>query len=247
MFVLADLLLLLDQSDQLWPGRCEVARDDGFAELVARRWILKDLKEIVGECRPVGHLTGSGRWAELLKMRRPPPPWPALRGGAEAHRSSAARTDRPCSTGPAVLPEAATRKRRSAAGRRQPVREQAFRRVVLRACDYRCAACGLRVILDDMYLVEAAHLVPWTISRDDDPRNGIALCKNHHWDMDRYVIAPSPQPERTWKVSSVLDDRIEGQRDLLNLHGRSILLPREERFHPLDEGLAWRMGRLLRA
>jgi len=98
-----------------------------------------------------------------------------------------------------------------------------------------------------MYLVEAAHLVPWTISRDDDPRNGIALCKNHHWDMDRYVIAPSPQPERTWKVSSVLDDRIEGQRDLLNLHGRSILLPREERFHPLDEGLAWRMGRLLRA
>lgn len=125
-----------------------------------------------------------------------------------------------------------------------PVREQAFRRVVLRAYDYRCAACGLRVVLDDLVLVDAAHLVPWNVSRDDDPRNGIALCKNHHWAMDRFLIAPSPQPERTWRVSSVLDDRIEGQRDLLDLRNRSILLPRETRFHPRDNALAWRVGRL---
>jgi putative restriction endonuclease len=125
-----------------------------------------------------------------------------------------------------------------------PVREQAFRRVVLRAYDYRCAACGLRVVLDDLVLVDAAHLVPWTVSRDDDPRNGIALCKNHHWAMDRSLIAPSPSPDRAWRVSIVLDDRIEGQRDLLDLRNRSILLPREGRFHPRDDALAWRAGRL---
>jgi putative restriction endonuclease len=98
-----------------------------------------------------------------------------------------------------------------------------------------------------MFLVDAAHLVPWNVSRDDDPRNGIALCKNHHWAMDRFLIAPSPLPERTWKVSSVLDDRIEGQRDLLDLRGRSILVPREARYLPRHDGLAWRLGRLLRA
>jgi putative restriction endonuclease len=129
----------------------------------------------------------------------------------------------------------------------KPVREQAFRRVVLRAYDYRCAACGLRVVLDDLVLVDAAHLVPWIVSRDDNPRNGIALCKNHHWAMDRFLIAPSPLPERAWRVSSALDDRVEGQRDLLDLHNRKILLPREARFHPLDESLAWRIGRLLTA
>jgi putative restriction endonuclease len=128
-----------------------------------------------------------------------------------------------------------------------PVREQAFRRVVLRAYDYRCAACGLRVVLDDLVLVDAAHLVPWIVSQDDDPRNGMALCKNHHWAMDRFLIAPAPQPERTWKVSAVLDDRIEGQRDLLDLRNRSILLPREIRFHPRDDALAWRVGRLFTA
>lgn len=126
-----------------------------------------------------------------------------------------------------------------------PVREQAFRRLVLRAYDYRCAACGLRVVLNDIILVEAAHLVPWSLSQDDDPRNGMALCKNHHWAMDQFLIAPAPQPDRIWKVSSVLDDRIEGQRDLLDLRGRTILLPRESRFQPRDEALEWRADRLL--
>ena len=124
-----------------------------------------------------------------------------------------------------------------------PVREQAFRRVVLRAYDYRCAACGLRVILDDLVLVDAAHLVPWCEGHDDDPRNGVALCKNHHWAMDRALIAPTAG--RFWKVSPMLDDRIEGQRDLLELESRRMLLPLEVRFHPKHEALAWRAERLL--
>lgn len=124
-----------------------------------------------------------------------------------------------------------------------PVREQAFRRVVLRAYDYRCAACGLRVILDDIVMVDAAHLIPWNLNQDDDPRNGMALCKNHHWAMDRWLIAPAP--EINWKVSSLLDDRIEGQRDLLDLQNRSILLPRESRFYPRGDALTWRLSRLL--
>jgi len=69
------------------------------------------------------------------------------------------------------------------------IRSQAFRRVVLRAYDYRCAACGLRVILDDLVLAEAAHLIPYATSHDDDPRNGIALCKNHHWANRRSQMA----------------------------------------------------------
>lgn len=132
------------------------------------------------------------------------------------------------------------------AGAPEPVREQAFRRVVLRAYDYRCAACGLRVIVDDLALVEAAHLIPWAESRDDDPRNGIALCKNHHWAMDQYLIAPTPDSQPAWMVSRYLDDRIEGQREMLDLKGRSVLLPRESRFHPKRPALAWRRDRLLR-
>ena len=127
----------------------------------------------------------------------------------------------------------------------EPIRDHAFRRVVLRAYDYRCAACGLRVVVDDLVLVDAAHLIPWNVSRDDDPRNGMALCKNHHWAMDRSLIAPTPQLK--WTINNRLDDRIEGQRDLLDLQDRGLLLPRVDRFHPKSESLLWRFNNLGRS
>jgi putative restriction endonuclease len=121
----------------------------------------------------------------------------------------------------------------------EAVRDTAFSRIVRRAYDYRCAACGLRVILEGgLYIVDAAHLIPFAATHDDDPRNGIALCKNHHWAMDRNLIAPTRQ--RQWQVSSLLDDRLEVQRDLITLAGRSILLPHETRYHPREDALGWR-------
>ena len=122
------------------------------------------------------------------------------------------------------------------------IRKQAFRRVVLRAYDYRCAACGLRVILDDLVLAEAAHLIPYATSHDDDPRNGMALCKNHHWAMDRHLIAPTTG--LAWRISACLDDRIEGQRDLIDLNGRSVILPKQPRYRPKAESLQWREQKL---
>jgi len=71
------------------------------------------------------------------------------------------------------------------------VRDTAFSRIVRRAYDYRCAACGLRVVLEGgLYIVDAAHLIPFAETHDDDPRNGIALCKNHHWAMKLHRFLP---------------------------------------------------------
>ena len=79
-------------------------------------------------------------------------------------------------------------------------------------------------------------------SHDDDPCNGMALCKNHHWAMDRYLIAPGP--DRLWHVSRRLDDRLEGQQELLKLNRRGILLPMKRKYHPRDDSLQWRMERM---
>ena len=49
-----------------------------------------------------------------------------------------------------------------------PGRAAAFRRTILVIYDYRCAACGIRVLLDQaISLVEAAHLIPFRVSRND--------------------------------------------------------------------------------
>jgi predicted restriction endonuclease len=73
--------------------------------------------------------------------------------------------------------------------------------------------------------------------------NGLALCKNHHWAMDRDIIAPGP--DLHWHVSKILDPRrSNGERELHELAGKSVLLPKDPAFHPMAEGLEWRLRKL---
>ncbi|MBL9171388.1 MAG: HNH endonuclease [Verrucomicrobiales bacterium] len=131
-----------------------------------------------------------------------------------------------------------------------PARDAAFRRTVLEIYDHRCAACGIRVLLDHtMSLVEAAHLIPFGESLNDKPTNGIALCPNHHWAMDRHLIAPCPDDQHRagiWEINGKrLDDRIEGQRDLITLKGKRVIAPKEAKFYPALESLRWRSEHLV--
>ncbi len=126
-----------------------------------------------------------------------------------------------------------------------PGRDAAFRHTILEIYDYRCAACGIRVFLDQREsLVVAAHLIPFSIKPNDKPTNGIALCPNHHWAMDRHLIAPCSDAKKkagVWRVNEGrLDDRIEGQRDLVALAGKGVIPPSEEKFYPAIESLLWR-------
>jgi putative restriction endonuclease len=123
-----------------------------------------------------------------------------------------------------------------------------FRHTILEIYDYRCAACGIRVrISDDLSLVEAAHIIPFGVSRNDKPDNGLALCPNHHWAMDRHLIAPCPDPKRRagiWRVDPGLEARIEGQKDLVALANQPVIPPSEEKFYPALESLRWRENHL---
>ncbi len=130
----------------------------------------------------------------------------------------------------------------------EQARSGAFRQTILEVYDYTCAACGLRVRLNDGFsLVEAAHLVPFNVTRDDKPNNGLALCPNHHRAMDRFLIAPCPDSKHrvgVWRVGPALDPRIEGQKALVSLDGQRVIAPSEEKFYPAMESLRWREQRL---
>jgi putative restriction endonuclease len=126
-------------------------------------------------------------------------------------------------------------------------RSPAFRRKILAIYDHQCAACGLRIKLpagNDVSFIDAAHLIPFSESQNDHPTNGLALCKNHHWAMDRNLIAPCP--DHQWRVSKILDPRrSNGEKELIELSGKSLLLPQDEAFHPDGNGLEWRLSKLI--
>lgn len=124
-----------------------------------------------------------------------------------------------------------------------PGRSAGFRRIVTQVYEHQCAACGLRLRRPDgATIVDAAHIIPFSESQNDHPRNGLALCKNHHWAMDRSLIAPGP--DFHWLVSESLDSRQAGERDLIALSNRPLILPKETAYHPLPEALEWRQCRL---
>ena len=126
-------------------------------------------------------------------------------------------------------------------------RSPAFRRKILEIYDHQCAACGLRIKLPtarDVSFIDAAHLIPFSESRNDHPTNGLALCKNHHWAMDRDILAPGP--DLHWHVSKLIDPRRStGEKELMELAGKSVLLPKDPAFHPVFEGLNWRVERMI--
>jgi putative restriction endonuclease len=131
----------------------------------------------------------------------------------------------------------------------QPGRSCGFRRVIQEVYDYQCAACGLRIRIpqfEDLTFIDAAHLIPFgdpNMGGNDHPTNGIALCKNHHWAMDQFLIAPAR--DFRWRVSPLVEARrSSGEAELRDLRDQPLLLPADEAFHPSQEGLAWREERL---
>jgi putative restriction endonuclease len=112
---------------------------------------------------------------------------------------------------------------------RRRVRDAAFTELVRDTYDYQCAVCGSsRESPDGNPEVEAAHIYPKHEGGSDDPRNGIALCKLHHWAFDAGWFSLTDDHEILIKNAS---DR-DGYHEFKQLEGESIRLPTEENAKP---------------
>ncbi|WJW66123.1 HNH endonuclease [Candidatus Chlorohelix allophototropha] len=118
------------------------------------------------------------------------------------------------------------------------VRDQAFRKAVVKAYNHRCAICGLRVITAEGHTaVAAAHIVPWSISKNDSITNGIALCHLCHWAFDdgvtgisnNYLVLASEQLNLSGNAPGVF----------LMVRDRPIFKPDIEERLPDLEALHW--------
>ena len=125
------------------------------------------------------------------------------------------------------------------------VRDQGFRRAIVRAYDHRCAICGVRILTADGHTaVAAAHIIPWSISHDDDPRNGLALCHLCHWTFDEglvtftdaYQVKTSPQLATTPNLPG----------HLLTFTGRKLVGPDDSALWPFTASIRWHRGEVFR-
>lgn len=131
-------------------------------------------------------------------------------------------------------------------GYRAEARSVAFRRIVVEAYDHTCAMCGIRLVTPEgRTAVAAAHIVPWTVSHNDDPRNGVALCGLHHWTFDQGMTGITSDYQIN--VSPVVPSAEESARPLLALMGRGLRRPANPTLHPAKTALRWHWENIFRS
>jgi putative restriction endonuclease len=115
-------------------------------------------------------------------------------------------------------------------------RDRAFRKVVLRAYDSRCAVTGLKLINGGGRAeVAAAHIRPVEKSGPDIVSNGLALSGTAHWMFDRGLI--TLEDDLTIRISRHVNDP-DSITSIVNKNGRATTPPRlTDRPHP--HFLAW--------
>jgi len=121
----------------------------------------------------------------------------------------------------------------------QSGRDVRFRLDIVAAYNYTCALTGYRVTtIDGASIIDAAHIHQFSESRNNDPKNGIALCKNAHWMFDQGLWSLDDD-YRVIVAHSAFDEDTREQKSLRDFHGRRIDLPANTKLWPDPQHLAW--------
>lgn len=114
-----------------------------------------------------------------------------------------------------------------------------FRVDVVAAYCHTCALTGYRITtITGHSIVDAAHIHQFARSRNDDPKNGLALCKNAHWLFDIGLWSVDDN-YRVIVANDAFDEECPMQYSIKSMAGRELILPRDNRLWPDTSNLAW--------
>lgn len=120
-------------------------------------------------------------------------------------------------------------------------RDKAFQRIVLEEYRNQCAVCQSIFVLREMdrsYVeAQAAHIVSVEALGPDDPRNGLSLCRRHHWAFDNGFFCVTDSLEV--RVSAAVGRAIRQRFDLEEYDTHPLVPPAHVSCQPSLEALAW--------
>lgn len=142
-----------------------------------------------------------------------------------------------------LSPERGGRMRESSALYQVPAergRDARFRiEVVVVAYQHTCALTGYRMTTIGMEsIVDAAHIHEFSDSRNNNPCNGLALCKNAHWQFDRGLWTIGDDFRVKVNRDAFIEAGVPGQR-LADFDGHRLFLPGDPKYWPEPEHMAW--------
>ena len=117
------------------------------------------------------------------------------------------------------------------------IRGSIFKREVPKIYQNQCCISGMRIESNtNAQMIDACHIVPFSISNDDTLSNGISLSPNLHRAYDRGLITINE--DYIVRISPVVREN-ETPFSISQFSGRRIILPENKKDYPSPENLIW--------
>lgn len=117
------------------------------------------------------------------------------------------------------------------------IRSGVFKKVIPKIYNYTCSVSGMQITANfDVQMIDACHIVPFSISHDDTISNGISLSPTIHRAFDRGLI--TIDNEYRIVVSNTFTETATNSF-IKSYEGKSILLPKQKSYFPLVQNLEW--------
>ena len=116
------------------------------------------------------------------------------------------------------------------------IRSNIFKKEIPKIYNFTCCISGMRIdATENISMIDACHIIPFSVSYNDTISNGIALCPNLHRAFDRGLISIS----NDYKVL-VKRNFIENQNSVFNIFQfdkKQIILPSSKNSYPSIKNL----------
>ncbi len=190
------------------------------------QYLLRLIKQAIPEFQSLRALTGNNRWG-LLNPADPPVSEVQVRLALVEQASHEAL---PFNAFDADAGVSETRSKRIARGR-------AFQKTLCRIYGMKCAICGGGLAKNSGKTEgEGAHIVPRGLKGSDDARNGLLLCRAHHWAFDNGLLGITDNFRVIVSPGALAFPANDSLKQLAN---RQLLPPSDLALAPHRDALRW--------
>jgi len=112
-----------------------------------------------------------------------------------------------------------------------------FKRIIPKLYNYSCCISEMRIeSLSNIQMIDACHIIPFSISKNDTITNGLSLSPNLHRAFDRGLITINKN--YIVRVSPIIIEN-DSPFSLSQFEGKQIILPENDKYYPSPISLDW--------
>tara|TARA_R110000868_G_scaffold71713_2_gene209709 strand:+ start:37710 stop:38693 length:984 start_codon:yes stop_codon:yes gene_type:complete len=117
------------------------------------------------------------------------------------------------------------------------IRGGLFKKTIPKIYNYSCCISGMRIESSkNAQMIDACHIIPFNISKDDTIPNGLSLSPNLHRAFDRGLITINQ--DYIVRISPTITEN-DSVFSLSQFNGKQISLPHKVNWYPSPESLQW--------